>query len=115
MNLNDVAERNGTMIARFSDFLDLSPLVEMVLEVKITPQQEEQLLAKNKASGPFAFSRFAIVARVEEVVRPRFEASVETPENHDVRLRLEDSPAVFVLRGTCSELLADEKVSKNSQ
>lgn len=109
--LKDVAEKDGVFTASFSAF-SIHPIesgtshhycvVNLRLDLRCSREQAENLL-NLKVSVPMLESDFAVVANIESVARPVFEAV--TPEDGEsYQLTLDSTPDVFCAKGTCVDL-----------
>ena len=109
--LNDVSEKEGAFMASFSAF-SIHPIesgtnhhyyaVNLRLELRCSREQAENLL-KLRMEVPMMESDFAIIASIQSVARPVFEAV--TPENGEsYQLTLDSTPDVFFAKGICVDL-----------
>lgn len=105
MDLKDVAEGEGSYIARFSGYGLTNRFFELSLELKCTREQANQLLG----TGTIGRQRCAVIARITEVSRPRFEVSgtVDGGDEYGTvtGVELDYSPATFHAKGECLDLL----------
>lgn len=106
MELQDVYEKSGKYVAVFrkADFRKHG--FQLRVDLKCSEQQINQCLGIG-ARG--AYQPWAVVARFEEVSRPRFEV-LGTVEGGDedgpiTGVELDYSPAVFHAKGECVDLL----------
>ena len=109
--LQDVSEREGVFTASFSSF-SIHPIesgtdhhycaVNLRLELRCSREQAENLL-KLRTKVPTMENDFAVIANIQSVARPIFEAV--TPENGEsYQLTLDSTPDVFCAKGTCVDL-----------
>ena len=110
MDLRDVAEKNGSYTARFDDDMvyKTNRTFRLIIELTCTREQAELLLQKN---GRHFLQDYAVVARIAEVSRPRFELT-GTADSYEVELSISD---VFLAKGSCIDWLRKDEGSKTGQ
>ena len=101
MELKDVAENKGGCTALFGKDDLPSATYQLSVELKCTPEQAGQLLKTPDNIFP---QKFAVVARCEEVIRPKFKVSfggVSSSEDgvESSPIVLDDSSDVILVKG----------------
>ena len=103
MDLKDVAENNGGYTALFGKSGTENGLFTLIsVELKCTQKQVNYLLER---SGKDFSQTYAVVARFDEVVRPKFKVSVSGDGENSSPIELDDSCEVFLIKGVCVDLL----------
>ena len=107
MDLKDVAENNGGYTVLFGKDSISNGFFELIsVELKCTQKQANYLLEK---TGHDFSQKYAVVARFDEVVRPKFKASGSW--NGEVSsIELDDSCDVFLIKGVCVDLLRKDEI-----
>lgn len=95
MNLVDVAENNGGYTALFGKDDIKNGMFQLSVELKCTRELADQLL--KKTDNDF-FQKYAVIARFDEVVRPKFKVS-GVGSGEDSSIELDDSSDVFLVKG----------------
>lgn len=107
MDLKDVAENKGSCTALFGKDDISNGTFQLSVELKCTQEQASQLL---KTTGNNLFQKYAVVARCEEVVRPKFKVSfggVSSSEDGEYSspIVLDDSSDVILVKGEYLEAI----------
>jgi hypothetical protein len=106
--LEDVLERDGVFTADFFMLPSLQTVRQyfpLRLSLRCTAQQADSLLRVKPSSLPSGLGmQFAVVAKVQSLSRPTFEAVAS--ESGDVyQIDFGSSPVVFFAKGTCVDVL----------
>lgn len=113
MDLKDVAENNGGYTALFGKSGTRDGLFTLIsVELKCTQKQANYLLER---TGKDFSQTYAVVARFDEVVRPKFKVSgsgVSGSEDGEDSspIELDDSCDVFLIKGVCVDLLRKDEI-----
>jgi hypothetical protein len=95
MDLKDVAENNGGYTALFGKDDITNGTFQLSVELKCTQEQANQLLKKTDSGY---FQTYAVVARFDKVVRPKFQMTGSF-DGEDASIELDASPDVFLVKG----------------
>ena len=98
LDLADVAGKNSSYTAQFSQFYLTNLSIQLSVELQCTVEQVKQLVAMRETNG----IQCAVVARFTEVSRPKFKLTGSVSgsgEDADLSVELDDSPDVFLARG----------------
>ena len=112
--LEDLSEKEGAFTGHFLAFAFRragcdknrhTQCLTLRLELRCSLRQAEELLRGTHGVQRWWDMRFAVVARIESVSRPAFEAT--TSENGDIyRIDPGSMPRVFCATGSCIDLLS---------
>jgi hypothetical protein len=95
MNLEDVAENNGGYTALFGKDDIKKGMFQLSVELRCTQERANQLL---KTTDNDFFQTYAVVARFDEVARPKFRVS-GIGGGEDSSVELDNSSDVFLVKG----------------
>src|ERR1017187_9416735 len=101
MNLEDVAENNGGYTALFGKDDTKKGMFQLSVELRCTQERANQLL--KKTDNDF-FQTYAVVARFDEVARPKFRVS-GIGGGEDSSVELDNSSDVFLVKGELLDAL----------
>jgi len=104
LNLEDVAGKNGSYTAQFSQFYLTNQFFQLSIELQCTVEQVKRLLAVRENNG----IQCAVVARIAEVSRPKFKltgSASGSGEDAVLSVELNDSQDVFLARGELFDIV----------
>jgi len=101
MDLKDIAENNGGYTALFGKDYVTNETFSLSVELKCTLKQANQFLKQTDSNF---FQTYAVVARFDKVVRPKFQMSGSF-DGEDASIELDASPDVFLVKGELLEAI----------
>jgi len=104
MELDDVLKREDGYAALFSETYYANQMFDLGLELKCTEQQANQILQLEQERKAL---RFAIVARIVGVSRPKFEPVGGSDGGDQASVKMTFSSDAFLANGVCVDLLPE--------
>ena len=98
--ITDVMKTKTGYKAIFSNFFNY-PISDLYYELILTKEQVDYILSSHESF----LSEFAIVANINDVVRANSQIRIEEGFGDDPSTAFIDVPGVFILKGTCLDIL----------